>query len=330
MIQINNDRIDIYLNNILKPYYFANIEFVEAQLHKLKKDLNNRPVYIHAINSPLYLPLYRGILDTIADTLEVPPSQLIVITREHDLTHDKTTKMDLPIWGENYRNQVKHVLKGLTFSKQPNSKRFGALFGRIQWARIKLAHHLESNHKDKSYVVVQADKNQFDHFTVGVDHLFEDLKQWWTQRTNPVESCLADNNRGELNFPDNIKQWPQIWGLYDIEIIVETDYRSRGDWTEKTWKCLGSGKPFIIMNGANSQQTLRDIGFKTYAPYINESYDSIENYHDRLLAICQEIDRLSNLPEQEWIALCTNLDNIAQENREIFNTMSHAYSPVTF
>lgn len=315
MINVANKQINIHISQLIKPYYISNIEFFEAQLRLLRPLAQDHTVIVEAVNTPLMLPMFNGLIDIIADTLDIPASRLLIKTRDPHCNHPKATIMRLPIWGEEYRMQVKQALKGLNFCTQPVSRRFGALFGRIQWARLKLAYHLETQHADQSFVVVLADKDQYNHYPLSDE--FVDIKKWWMTRTNPTSST-AHNSRGEYNFPDNIKTWPSIWGLYDIEIIVETEYQTPGDWTEKTWKCLGSGKPFIAINGAGSLAELKKLGFETYSPCIDESYDFLPSYHDRIDACCNEIDRLAAMSSDQWQVLMKTLTEIANRNKQIF------------
>jgi hypothetical protein len=206
----------------------------------------------------------------------------------------------------------------LEFKLDTDPVRFGALFGRIQWGRVKLAYHLETNYPNDSYVIVQADKHQFGYFVAGLEEFYTEINQWWQTRQNPTDSLHAHNSRGELNFPDNITHWPDQWSRYVIEVLAETEYQGRGDWTEKTWKCLGSGKPFIALNGPGSLASLRDMGYETYAPWIDESYDSISDYHERIKAICNEIDRLAVMPTDEWMRLVNNINAVAERNKKTF------------
>jgi hypothetical protein len=102
---------------------------------------------------------------------------------------------------------------------------------------------------------------------------------------------------------------------YFIEIVVETDILTT-DWiTEKTIKNLYIGKPFIIMAAAGALAKIRSRGFKTFSPWIDESYDSIENISDRLTAIKQEIDRLATLDLNE---LHKEITPILEHNRETY------------
>jgi hypothetical protein len=53
---------------------------------------------------------------------------------------------------------------------------------------------------------------------------------------------------------------------------------------------------FIIVGPANTLKFLKTKGFQTFSPFINETYDSINDPIDRMEAILAEIDRLVILP----------------------------------
>jgi hypothetical protein len=51
-------------------------------------------------------------------------------------------------------------------------------------------------------------------------------------------------------------------------------------------------------------KSLRQLGYKTFSPFINEEYDDIEHNGERLVAIVDELNRIHNLSEEEkkeWI-----------------------------
>jgi hypothetical protein len=89
--------------------------------------------------------------------------------------------------------------------------------------------------------------------------------------------------------------------------------------TEKTYKAIACARPFIIVSSPNFLKDLRQLGFKTFHPYIDESYDQEYNINDRFAAITKEITRLNNLSEQEFNELLNKLQPIADHNLVIFN-----------
>lgn len=84
--------------------------------------------------------------------------------------------------------------------------------------------------------------------------------------------------------------------------------------TEKTYKAMMLKHPFIIAGFNNSLKTLQELGFKTFHPYIDESYDSIENDDQRLEAIVKEVERLCAFTDSQWLEWQTNVKDIVEHN----------------
>lgn len=85
-----------------------------------------------------------------------------------------------------------------------------------------------------------------------------------------------------------------------IHITSETNFFETGGYfSEKTWKPIGNLQPFIMMGSYRSLEELKNLGFKTFHPFIDESYDLIENNEDRFTFIINEINRISKLPISE-------------------------------
>jgi hypothetical protein len=82
-----------------------------------------------------------------------------------------------------------------------------------------------------------------------------------------------------------------------VSIILETHFDadgSRGAFlTEKTFKCLKHGHPFVVFAPPNSLQALRDMGYRTFDHAIPNGYDSIRDNTERYLAVIRTIQQLS-------------------------------------
>ena len=96
--------------------------------------------------------------------------------------------------------------------------------------------------------------------------------------------------------------------------------------TEKTYKAIGMTKPFIIVSTPEFLKEFKQMGYKTFHPYIDETYDTIENNNDRMKAITSEIQRLSNLSDQEFAAVVTKCKKIAEHNAQVMRTKQATYS----
>ena len=87
-----------------------------------------------------------------------------------------------------------------------------------------------------------------------------------------------------------------------FSVVSETNYYAHAPGrflSEKVFKPIHMLHPFIMVSRPHSMKLLTELGYKTFEPYINESYDSIEDDSARLLAIVQEIKRLSYLSPEE-------------------------------
>lgn len=70
--------------------------------------------------------------------------------------------------------------------------------------------------------------------------------------------------------------------------------------TEKTFKPILEGHPFIMVNRPHTLKFLHRLGYKTFDPYIDESYDSIEDDTLRMLEIVKQIKNICNTDSQEF------------------------------
>ena len=84
-------------------------------------------------------------------------------------------------------------------------------------------------------------------------------------------------------------------GIYNrtwFSMVAETNSRTTFI-TEKTAKCLLSGRMFVLFGEKGHLAKLQSYGYKTFAPYINESYDEIDNEDDRIQSAFEQVKVLT-------------------------------------
>jgi hypothetical protein len=95
-----------------------------------------------------------------------------------------------------------------------------------------------------------------------------------------------------------IKPAPYIDTYFSIvnETVFENKYSFR---TEKIWKPIIMGQPWIAVANAGFYEDIRNLGFKTFDHVIDESFDMITNNQKRIEKIKDVVVALcaSNLPE---------------------------------
>lgn len=90
--------------------------------------------------------------------------------------------------------------------------------------------------------------------------------------------------------------------------------------TEKTYKPIACAKPFIVFSTPFFLDDLRKLGYKTFSPYIDESYDEEVDNQLRLDKIVNEIERISNLTEEEQTELLNNLSAVLDHNIKLLKS----------
>lgn len=103
-----------------------------------------------------------------------------------------------------------------------------------------------------------------------------------------------------------------------FSLIAETYFfQTHGNihfFSEKTFKAIMFKHPFILISCPGTLKTLRSIGYKTFSPYIDESYDDIANDGDRLIKILYETKRLCELTPTELAEFCEVCKEITEYN----------------
>ena len=112
---------------------------------------------------------------------------------------------------------------------------------------------------------------------------------------------------------------PKITDYYAdtyFSIVTETTYYENIPFlSEKIFKAIGIGHPFIMVSAPNSLQYLKKLGYKTYSPYINETYDTIQDHGDRMLAILDEVERLCAFSKSDLKQWLPKVRSIARYNK---------------
>ncbi len=110
---------------------------------------------------------------------------------------------------------------------------------------------------------------------------------------------------------------------YYIVTESEMEGGSTRRFTEKTVKGLAAMNPFIVFGNAGTLATLREWGFKTFAPVIDEGYDEIEDPVARFQAAYTQLKRLHALPMERLLDERRALYPVLEHNhRQLFNTGS--------
>jgi len=208
---------------------------------------------------------------------------------------------------------VYQELKDYQHNSHNFTKKFAALFGRHDLYRLKITRHLHENYYNDC---VLSYNSKIATWNTRLESCFSQDKKWYSDHC-PITLDFG-GNEGWVPYQKSLQEIKKHVDSYFIEIVCETDTYSNKFFTEKTLKNFYLQKPFILMSGQHSLKELRDRGFKTFATWIDESYDNIACPNQRLHAVLTEIDRLSNLSLDQLNELYQDLIPVFEHNRQNF------------
>ena len=87
--------------------------------------------------------------------------------------------------------------------------------------------------------------------------------------------------------------------------------------SEKIFKPIIMKHPFIVAGFPGTIKALHGRGYKTFHPFIDESYDSETDDHLRLQMITAEIKRLSAFSDEQWLVWQESIKSIVEFNYEV-------------
>ena len=132
----------------------------------------------------------------------------------------------------------------------------------------------------------------------------------------------SDFNRYPMeNSVDPVKH------LYDtslINIVTETYFFNKIiHITEKTYKPIAFMQPFILVAAAGSLQHIKDMGFKTFGNFWDESYDQELDDKQRFRKITALIQSIADWTEEEKTEFTFKVKDIVDYNAAHLNTMQN-------
>ena len=87
--------------------------------------------------------------------------------------------------------------------------------------------------------------------------------------------------------------------------------------SEKTFKPISMKHPFIIVSNPGILELLRKLGYKTFEPLIDETYDKVKDPAIRLMMISKEVKKLCELEGEALANFLTKAKEICEYNYEV-------------
>lgn len=128
-------------------------------------------------------------------------------------------------------------------------------------------------------------------------------------------------NRAEVSDSTNVYYENSYFSVVsETTFYYEDTFQNSRFLTEKIFKAILMNHPFIMVSIPKSLEVLKELGYKTFSPWIDESYDQEMNDLNRMLMIVDEIKRLSNLPDAELETFLIETKKICSYNYNLLKS----------
>lgn len=314
--KINNETY-IYLINVFHPNFFVRNEKIGFKCisEKYIKDIKSGLCKLVLVNG---LEGYIGsennndleILNSWIKELDIPSKFVFLLSGNLIIEEIAKSKgMDfkcIPISiFDNWVNY--HVMRERTEPIQFNPRDNKFLY--LSYNRNVRPHrvHFLSNILSKGLLDIgKVSLNQFQY----VQDLPEDHPINQLQKKAPIEI-----DRGlEYNWANDIA----IRDHEDTFISIVTESLTDKDTlflSEKIWKPISCGHPFMVLGNRGTLKKLKEFGFKTFDKWFDESYDNEEEMSIRSEMIINEIEKFKDKTVDELKQIRNEMLEICEHNR---------------
>jgi hypothetical protein len=109
-------------------------------------------------------------------------------------------------------------------------------------------------------------------------------------------------------------------------IVTETNFeRPYQNFSEKTVDTIRLGKPFVLVAPYRTLTLLKELGFKTFDKWWDESYDTQINPEKRLRKIIKVIDKISDLSYTELNQMYEDMQPVLEHNLTNLNNCADKF-----
>ena len=136
---------------------------------------------------------------------------------------------------------------------------------------------------------------------------------------------LSRDERQGFSISNNRKD---LYSNTYFHLTVETRF-DKGETpfiSEKTWRPVVNLQPFIMIGNVGTLKYLKELGFKTFSPFIDESYDLEIDPITRFSMIENEIKKLNDMPIEELHKWYYSITDILLYNQKHLATFANLNS----
>lgn len=162
-----------------------------------------------------------------------------------------------------------------------------------------------------------------------LDNLQSEVKcQLPIQTTDKLE--ISDSHCGSGGWITD----SDLFATSFVNVISETYFNLPGNpiFTEKIFKTIYHCRPFFLLGSPGTLTDLRALGFKTFSPWFDETYDYGNNVNDRALQISNQVEKLCQLSLDQIQDMLMDMRPVLEHNynrlRELSNELDQTVDQI--
>ena len=285
----------------------------------------------------------------------IDPANILYLTNSADIDKEivfVSAKLNLPKIKSEFISLFELVAKhellsrkdeyaSNTLSKINYDKKFISLNGLWRPHRLLIVSLLEAlSVRTNGYVSLNACVSDYP----SMDEMFPTMLKWCVDSDDATQTLLSNESvvktldklyidtgnstthwQGAPYHSLNKKYYEDTYFSIVTETLCSPEFSAGGNTmgraiSEKTFKPMLHGHPFMIVGVPGVVRLLRKLGYKTFSPMIDESYDDESNIAKRCYMIAKEAERLSNLKDDELHKFLNKCKPIIEYNLNVLRS----------
>lgn len=161
-------------------------------------------------------------------------------------------------------------------------------------------------------------------YYINMESLYiDDVLPSFFNKKNSELINLSVDDLGQLIQMDHYKN-SFVSLVSETLVLKDTVYLS-----EKTFKPIIMGHPFITVSSTGTLKKIKELGYKTFDRWWDESYDECETYQERIKSIIEIIKKLKQKTPFERTEMRTEMLDVLKYNQELYRKRCTIEEPIS-
>jgi hypothetical protein len=154
--------------------------------------------------------------------------------------------------------------------------------------------------------------------TETTDEYISNLENFDQETFNSFKQSLPYNIDDQINLHQTGKDESHLFENVFVNLVNETHHPGNAVFiTEKTYRSINYCRPFIINGDPGSLQYLKEMGFRTFDKFWDESYDTESSDHERINKITKIIQHICVLDHAQLMTLYESMLPTLEHNYKV-------------